>query len=1509
MATTGTSVGEEEGGNVRHTKHPKLSIAAPDAVEQFPSSSAKEQPKPISRKIIKDPSHPPAEKSDNAQNKRHAAKASDKGKEEGALPTKKYKPYKWLKFTSTKPCCSFCVALWGMLSFLILFGAGVVLLGSSFFPFSTEVPLYLKYSKERMRNDAVKAGYLVADHAPNIAKVQLERSVTKSVSGDLTVKVLYVLDEDEASDIYNVNLLAQIREIEEYVLNHPDYKKYCVLEYTQDEKDIEKEAALTGNYTLVEAINANNTNRSCAAPGTALYACKPLNKDMFPPNRCSFSGCTSNSSNMCYLDRCYRFNESSSPDMPNIMIPETRSCLLQGCSDGYSCLNGDCVRLNDTQPFNQTGLDIERVNCTYNFDCDEENDYFCDDIPEELYALAYIGANNTIQFNLTNANASIYASNPFFGNGTYNASDSSDYQDNGNATIVINIGEEEWDFNIRNFSLIENPGRCVKREGYLFVPQIAQCTMGDGVCGTGLCYWFNETERVNLDFSDVLGNATIGNFSGQANVTVGKCFTVDTQQMEHTPCDINGCRENQTSCVENTYYRSDLTDELNDQANEALTGDLPDFVEDELGVDPDEIGEVDLWADICYNHITRELEYPIVECNSSYSFPAGLLDCNITEGCKYEEMVLSQEHVDTKVAQYADCAALDNPLALYYYQFPDNLFGGGNKRGRALASTFRFGVPLPGYNHSEEDYKTQEREIEKAIGKGFTKHLLNSTRTKFDVWFTMYGYSSTAINNQLATDAIFMAGAFIFVFVYMSAMTGSTFLSGMGMIQVFLCVGPSYMIYYGLLGQRYFGIFQVLSLFIILGIGADDIFVFLDTWNQSAVEPEDVSGSVWTRLSWTWGRAYKAMLVTSATTIASFVSTSTSSFPSISTFGLFAATLVFTNYLAVISYYPTVVTTYERYFKRNKPRRCSVVLKRRLKLCFRKVSEFLDDGGDSDDESTSDSLSENAVWPEKKQEPPTGGPERLFYKPSGEPMTPRPTLQVEEPADMGEGRPRTASSAVSAGSVTVAGSEVAKRVPPAESGASLGRIELFFRDTYFPFLRNHKILIILLDIGFLAFMITNAVKLEPDPESPSIFRPGTNLEEYRPTLVDYFARGASLNSISMKLVFGINPDNPIDRTGTRDTNATDYGVVQFDDRLSLAHGAPCLIELCDILEEKDEEMEIGGDPNYPVECWPKAFRDYIEADTELYPEGHFEAISGVDANVSEFNRVFREWMADTDVFNEWKTEIRSELVEGEEHPVVRFTAITWKLMADYQMNYRLGLQLADKWETWFRNNMNSGICSSVKDHLPGFVECGFFHYYRMSEVMESEAFSGIAISLGVAAFVLVVATHNIIIGLVSTLCIGAIVISVVGFTVLQGWKLGLLESINLVMVPGLSVDYVAHLAEAYVRSVHKTRAGRVRDMLTQVGVSVISGAISTLGATFFLFFPQITFFAKFGQFIFATILFSLFISLTFFSAILLTPIGPQRSVGDLRFLVRKDTYRCKKKKKLKGEEKGKSGSG
>ena len=119
----------------------------------------------------------------------------------------------------------------------------------------------------------------------------------------------------------------------------------------------------------------------------------------------------------------------------------------------------------------------------------------------------------------------------------------------------------------------------------------------------------------------------------------------------------------------------------------------------------------------------------------------------------------------------------------------------------------------------------------------------------------------------------------------------------------------------------------------------------------------------------------------------------------------------------------------------------------------------------------------------------------------------------------------------------------------------------------------------------------------------------------------------------------------------------------------------------------------------------------------------------------------------------------------------------------------------------------------------------------------------------------------------------------------------LLESLNLVLVVGLAVDYVVHLAEGYSRSSHRNRLGRTKDMLEEVGISVLSGALTTLGASLFLLFAAILFFVQFGTFMFCTIGFSIIYSLGLFVTVMAL-CGPENDTGSLRAIFNWVSGKC-----------------
>lgn len=106
----------------------------------------------------------------------------------------------------------------------------------------------------------------------------------------------------------------------------------------------------------------------------------------------------------------------------------------------------------------------------------------------------------------------------------------------------------------------------------------------------------------------------------------------------------------------------------------------------------------------------------------------------------------------------------------------------------------------------------------------------------------------------------------------------------------------------------------MLAIFIILGVGADDIFVFMDAWRQTATmasTPDYAS-----RMAHTYRRTALTVLNTSLTTAIAFFATAAAPIMPIASFGLFAATMILLNWLSCITLWPCIVMLWELHFCR-----------------------------------------------------------------------------------------------------------------------------------------------------------------------------------------------------------------------------------------------------------------------------------------------------------------------------------------------------------------------------------------------------------------------------------------------------------------------------------------------------------------------------------------------------------------------------------------------------------------
>ena len=258
-------------------------------------------------------------------------------------------------------------------------------------------------------------------------------------------------------------------------------------------------------------------------------------------------------------------------------------------------------------------------------------------------------------------------------------------------------------------------------------------------------------------------------------------------------------------------------------------------------------------------------------------------------------------------------------------------------RTSTLISQFTFGLPLPGYADIT-DRLGQQRAVLRAWLAATFEPILADADGHGGIRVLREGGDIVAeeVNAIVMRDLLTVLLSIALVLAYMVWHTRSLFLTLCSLLMMAASFPPvllAYRLWFG----RTMSLMNVVSVWLILGIGTDDVFIFVDTWSLYAkrqqqqqetaksgqlAPPATTAGlgterpsvtAIAARLRWTHRKAASAMLVTSLTTAAGFFSTSVSLLLPIRQFGFFLGAVVCSNYLLVITFFPAAVIAHARY--------------------------------------------------------------------------------------------------------------------------------------------------------------------------------------------------------------------------------------------------------------------------------------------------------------------------------------------------------------------------------------------------------------------------------------------------------------------------------------------------------------------------------------------------------------------------------------------------------------------
>ena len=248
------------------------------------------------------------------------------------------------------------------------------------------------------------------------------------------------------------------------------------------------------------------------------------------------------------------------------------------------------------------------------------------------------------------------------------------------------------------------------------------------------------------------------------------------------------------------------------------------------------------------------------------------------------------------------------------------------RSSRVLRSSYRLGWTVP-EGASEEEVREARRQRRDEYARWcsstllpfFTEHEFKHPEVR--VLWTGTEVTDVEVDKVMLRDALFALGSVAAVWIYKIVHLRSVLLSSLGLLHILVSLPAAYFVIRVIMNEYKLGVLMAMALFVILGIGVDDIFILVDAWRQMRRHPAvvrcqalDGEQALLVRLDLAYRRAAGAMLVTSITTAAAFGANAISLIPPIRLFGIFMACIVMCNFLLVITWFPSVLLMHHRFW-------------------------------------------------------------------------------------------------------------------------------------------------------------------------------------------------------------------------------------------------------------------------------------------------------------------------------------------------------------------------------------------------------------------------------------------------------------------------------------------------------------------------------------------------------------------------------------------------------------------
>eukprot|EP01084_Bolivina_argentea_P275195 469243_1 len=281
----------------------------------------------------------------------------------------------------------------------------------------------------------------------------------------------------------------------------------------------------------------------------------------------------------------------------------------------------------------------------------------------------------------------------------------------------------------------------------------------------------------------------------------------------------------------------------------------------------------------------------------NYIYPQIILGNYVFNG-NGDVLTLEGNDIEETIRTYKDVGDLT--------EFFDFSFDFINVSSKYLAAIYPFGYK------NENETKDELYNWVSTYKIGFFDKLGSSVTNKIGIAFA--DSRGVILENELyyylAQDLNLAIWSLLLIYIVVYLYCRSFYITSLGLLGVCSSFIPCFAIYHMIWGES-FNLVNMVALWVILGIGADDIFVFMSSYRRAPLE--SVNGTIipnHLRLAFAYREAGSAMFVTSFTTACSFFSLCLSTINPLPQFGWFLGSLVLCNFVLVMSYFPCILQSY-----------------------------------------------------------------------------------------------------------------------------------------------------------------------------------------------------------------------------------------------------------------------------------------------------------------------------------------------------------------------------------------------------------------------------------------------------------------------------------------------------------------------------------------------------------------------------------------------------------------------